>query len=271
MRVYRKYGSKLAVVSRAPKAVGFERDLYSTTGAGGGDKYLVEKSIMRMVDNDAAQALGIFELAKKPPENDRLNNAWTNFLVSLLHRTPSRIASIRASLDAEAKKVFSEIVEKYPEYEGKSQEDIITDATIDGAYQYLMERLVLSSRVGAALGAMTWCVIDTSENAHEFLMGDLPLIQSNGLGHNKSFVLLPIGPHSLFVASPKSDFSDWLLSLRGRDMMKFINDAMVRQAEHFVIALHERQSRFVENRLGTSTELVRTPWGVPTWSFSGWS
>ncbi|HEX8512751.1 MAG TPA: DUF4238 domain-containing protein, partial [Allosphingosinicella sp.] len=65
-----------------------------------------------------------------------------------------------------------------------------------------LELMIGSRRLSEAINWMHWRVHQLDKLEFGFISGDLPLMISNGLGHARSFLMLPIGPTRLFIASP---------------------------------------------------------------------
>ncbi len=269
-KVYRRYGTKVSVVSRAPKAVGFELDLYATAPVEDVDRHLLERVILSRIDNDAARALRFLLKNDGAPSDPRLFHAWTRFLLSLLHRAPSRIRDIRQSLDIKTQEIINDLRSKYPELRDSRERDLINAQTVETAYQGLIHDLLTSTVLGPVIHDMSWSIISPPDRSFTFLTSDRPLIRSDALGKRSSFLILPVGPKRLFVACADKRVSDWLAKLTPKKLMETMNDIVVRQAERFVLASDEAQSRFVENRLMVPGKAPsRDPSGEITWTFPG--
>jgi len=61
---------------------------------------------------------------------------------------------------------------------------------------------------------------------------------------------LPIGPRTLFVASNQQAIVDDVAGRKPDDIVRFVNDRVVKQARNFVLGTDDKQLRFVSNRLG---------------------
>lgn len=75
----------------------------------------------------------------------------------------------------------------------------------------------------------------------------------NGLGHADSFVVLPISPDSYFMAARSPGTIEAFGRTAQDDVIARINHAVCLQAERFVISDGEKQTRFVDNRLGRAS------------------
>lgn len=250
IKVYRRFSQGLSINSKSPKAVGFEFNLYATEDLEGLDRYLIEREVLRNIDNDAARSLFYFESNLSASPDQRLIFAWTQFLLTLLHRSPGRIAEIKKSISVAAPSIFDDVKAAYPNIADDEIARILTDKKVrEGVYQSLLQQLFFSVNVGTAIQKMNWCIIKVNSSKHEFLTCDKPLISSNGLVFNNSFLILPITRNSLFVACHDKRIGEYFTSLPPNKMVALVNDIIVRQAEKFVISSNETQTRFIENRL----------------------
>ena len=271
VKVYRKFNGRLSINSLAPKAIGFVRNLYATDEIEGLDRQLIERDVLRRIDNDAARSLRYFENNLRGSGDKRLTFAWTQFLLTLLHRSPNRISEIRKSIPEYAPTIFDEIREKFPDEPEEKIREILTEKRVhEGVYQSLIQQLFVSSNVGNVIQNMNWCIIEVKNTKFDFLTSDKPLMTSNGLGLTNSFLILPVGRRSLFVACHDKRIADHLIDRPPNELVQLVNDVVVRQATMFVIAYDERQTRFIDNRLlVASRQPVLDPLNEARWEFAG--
>jgi hypothetical protein len=271
VKVYRKFAERLYINALAPKAIGFVRNLYATDEIEGLDRQLIERDVLRRIDNDAARSLRYFETNLRGSGDKRLIFAWTQFLLTLLHRSPNRISEIRKSIPDYAPTIFGEICEKFPDEPEEKIREILTERRVhEGVYQSLIQQLFVSSNVGNVIQNMNWCIIKVRNTKFDFLTSDKSLMTSNGLGLTNSFLILPVGRTTLFVACHDKRIADHLVGLPPNNLVEMINDVIVGQATKFVIFYDERQTRFIDNRLLVgSRQPVLDPLNEARWEFAG--
>ena len=112
---------------------------------------------------------------------------------------------------------------------------------------------------------MHWRLVTLRGLEHGLLSGDRPLIRSNGIGRIDGFLVLPTSPTSYFIASVDKRTTIAFEGQSAKRIEKAINDAIVRQSEEFVISCDERQTRFIDNRLG-DMRVNRDNLGDVTWN-----
>jgi hypothetical protein len=271
VKVYRKFNGRLYINALAPKAIGFVRNLYATDEIEGLDRQLIERDVLRRIDNDAARSLRYFENNLHSSDDRRLIFAWTQFLLTLLHRAPNRISEIRKSIPEYAPTIFDEIREKFPYESEEKIRTVLTERRVhEGVYQNLIQHLFVSSNVGNVIQNMNWCIIEVRNTKFEFLTSDKPLMTSNGLGLTNSFLILPVGRNALFVACHDKRIAVHLMNHPPNELVQLVNDAVVRQATMFVIAYDERQTRFIDNRLlVVARQPILDPLNEARWEFAG--
>jgi hypothetical protein len=73
---------------------------------------------------------------------------------------------------------------------------------------------------------------------------------TNGFAHAEAHIALPISPTAFFIATRTTEMFRQV-SARGRnDLVSTINNKVSEQAIDFVYAFDDRQTRFIQNRLG---------------------
>jgi hypothetical protein len=111
---------------------------------------------------------------------------------------------------------------------------------------------------------MRWTV-HRAEGAFGFLTGDLPIAISDGLGHNRAFVMLPIGPSTLFIAAADEAVVKSFTTQTANALQRGLNDACVRQSRHVIIANRDNQTAFVDRRFLKGEHLAINRAGLATW------
>ena len=261
---YRLFQGRLAHKWKFASATGFERELYAVRSRSDPQaRQEVERRFMSRVDHHAAQALDMMERTGAPPGDGEpeLRNGWARFLMSLLHRSPQRIARLREAVVENSRETMEKVRLRYDELRGPddpaSSEEYLArhdaGAMGDEVLAELLPTIIDSQRIGDALVRMQWGYARLDGAKHSLLTCDSPLSMSNGLGHRDSFVVLPVAPDAFFVAGRPEVVRSF--TTQGTDaLVRGLNDAVVGQARHMVVAADEFQDRFVLNRFGRVPE-----------------
>jgi hypothetical protein len=253
---FRRFQGKLAHRRRFPSETGFELELYSIRShTDQNRRQIIENRLMSNIDNGAARALDYMEENGKPPLDEKNRNAWTRFLLSLIHRSPSQIEKMRSAIAANRDDVLRSLAPRYAELRSKADPETFEEylARDNGRIDEesllpLMQGVLGSKKVGTTLIRMTWGIIRFELPFHGFLTSDIPIMLSNGLGHQDAFLMLPISPSALFIAAARKPVLHSFSSQDPKALQRGINDAVAQQARQVIIAQNEAQRRFIDNR-----------------------
>lgn len=260
-RPFRKVVARQRATSETCQAAG----LYSLDGFEDREqREYLELSVMQRIDHHAARALShMISTGKMPPDQiDR--DGWITFLLSLLHRSPARLAY----LDERARVMPGEMREQLaPEYLARRSDadpptledylDQRDDQQVAFARTILMVNLMSSGPVGQTIAKMSWHFIDVAESKHDLLTCDEPLVTSNGIGHQFGYIALPVGPRHLFMAVQSEPVISAFAAQRPTDLVRGFNDCICKQAERLVIGRSKGHQSFVERRLGRHVDEKR--------------
>jgi hypothetical protein len=269
---YRRPHSDLVVKKRHPAATGYIFELYADqTKDDPVERQALELVFMQKVDSLAADALAHLESEGTKPKDTELQSAWSRFLMSLMHRSPERVKYLvdkvrefeEGTLNPNLKRQYDTLrgpvdpptFEEWFEAKGP----ITSELTMR-----LIRLLIDSENIGPVLNSMRWTVHKT-DGAFGFLTGDLPILISNGLGHDQAFVMLPVGPSRLFIASPNADVIKSFTTQSANALQRGINDACVRQSRHVIIASRDSQTAFIDRRFLRGDPLAINRAGLATW------
>lgn len=256
VREYRRPRDELTSKRKAPAATGWIRDLYANENKTDPlERQALEMVFMAQVDTKAADALSYIEEHREKPRDWELRNGWSRYLKSLLHRSPERVAYLsRKVRDYEEGVLNPDLVSRYAALAGANDPTTFKEwlamqgpLTADLRVK-LIELLIRSARIGEAINQMQWRVHRLDKLELGFILGDLPLMMSNGLGHERSFVILPISPTKLFIASPDTNLINAFTTQYPHVLERAINDAVARQSSHIVIARDDRLRQFINER-----------------------
>jgi hypothetical protein len=269
---YRRPHDNLVIKQKHPAATGYMIELYANRNkTEPAERQALELVFMQKVDDQAANALAYLEEHRQKPNDPELRSGWSRFLMSLLHRSPERVKYLMETIENyENDELNKELKKKYGELR-KPDDPATYEEWLEGQGPLaldllvkLLRMLIDSERVGNNLNAMRWCVHDVEHSQFGFLTGDLPLMMSNGLGHEHSFIALAISPERLFVASHNQAIINRFKSRSANVLQRALNNACARQSQHVIIAQDDWQTAFVSKRL-CQERLQAGPSGWPDW------
>jgi hypothetical protein len=219
-------------------------------------KQTIEKDYMApLVDDPAARALRVLLGTDTSALTEALRGAWTRFLIASLHRRPGSVAEIGDTF----KGVLRKNLLADTSYEAEKQEgDPPTrfewmekhhPHLIDDAAKEMVVRATENERIGNIIINMKWTTLDMSASRHELLTGDMPHLRLHGLKHPKCAILFPLSPTKVFIATHDHSVEHNINHRNKTEVVRWINDNVVRTAERFVYARTRDQLRFVEKRL----------------------
>jgi len=269
---YRRPHKELAQKKRHPAGTGYMFELYADqTKDDPLERQALELVFMQKVDASAAEALAHLEAEGTKPKDTELQSAWSRFLMSLMHRSPERVKYLVEKVrEYEDGTLNPELRRKYDQLRGpddpltfdewlKAKGSLTPELTVR-----LIRMLIDSENIGPVLNSMRWTV-HRADGAFGFLTGDLPIMISDGLGHNKAFVMLPIGPTNLFIAAHDAAVINSFTTQSANALQRGINDACVRQSRHVIIAHRDNQTAFIDRRFLRGEPLAINRAGLATW------
>jgi hypothetical protein len=259
---YQRYGSKLSILRKSPKGVGYVEELYSIPSeTDPAKRQRVESQFMRGLDNDAADALTFME-QQGAPRDPRRRLGWTRFITSLIHRAPRRLDHFRQRLAEEQNLMLETLKTAYPQKRGPNDpatyEEYVAlnELRLAGwSHAEFLQTMIDSEKIQSTIYNMFWNKIDLNRLNFPLLTGDLPLIRSNGLGIKGGFLILPISPSSFFIAANRTEVITSFTSQPAKRLGRALNDSIVRQSEIVIIAPNERQTDFINKRFRVATKL----------------
>jgi hypothetical protein len=262
------YGARLCEFSRPrenklmsqmvyPDETGFVRGLYEMRGMPGRLREQFELLFLSPVDSQAADALSVLEKSGRDILTDRLRISWTRFLLTLMLRMPEDVADLKALADS--------FLRDDPETEARYQE-LRTDNDPEAFSEWLEKRhphyvenaafrlgkvLMDHDRIGTDILNLHWYTVDADATKFELLTSDRPLTMSSHMAISDAFIILPIGPRRLFLASrtrvpPDAGTIESLVTASNR--------AVVERAVRYAYATSASPRRYVEARMGKTPE-----------------
>lgn len=184
-------------------------------------------------------------------------SSWARFIMSLVRRNPEKVASIAHIVDAHIQERLVHVKRNYDAI--KQARDPATFAEYEACRapvireelrQDVLVKMVDSERVGAAINQMISGVATLVGLKPRFLTSDRPVVMTNGIAYPTSYILLPISPRSLFIATNTSwQLAHLRAALREGTLIDHINNAVAAQARKLVFFCDDSQTEFIEARL----------------------
>ena len=227
----------------APAAVGYRRDLYAySVAASEMSRQRLELEFFQAIDDRAAVALTKLDNSERGSVIDKVG--LVQFVISLLHRSPSRIENLRTELEARMSDV------RHFDPSNSIHQELIRDQIND-----LLTELISSTDVVRLIAHMKVFRIEVVAK-HRLLTGDLPLMLSQGIAQPLGFLMFPYAPTKIAIIAHEEGVAAAFSTQDPDALAKAINDAVVTQAREVVIASDERSRRFIENRFAKNPEPI---------------
>lgn len=226
--------------------------LYSLRG--GSSPNVIEREFFQSVDANAAAVHRRFVTWSHGEYRAEGRIAWSTFLVSLMLRTPSKVAEIRRK-GAEG---FGEEAAKNPdEYTALASETDPASLTewvranaptvFDDLGIATLPSIVTSEVLNPPILAAHWRIMKL-RSPISLVIGDCPLVYVGAM--SKSFLLaLPLSPSHVFLAFNNPDTGKRIGTLTPLRLSKDLNKASVGNAQQYVYAGDETHRVLVEKHL----------------------
>lgn len=219
---------------KAVKGVAYERDLYQLPDiADLAESQQVELRFFQAVDDRAAMVLQRLDAGATLEPGDR--TALARFMVSLLHRSPSRLEAIRRELaDRREEAPFRDL-------EGADLERALKSMSVR-----LLEMLVGSDNGADLLTRLVPHQIRIRGASKTLLTSDRPVTVSAQLVAPDAFMVLPYGPDRMIVFTRIVDIARSFATQDPNVLVRGINCAVVEQAEDVVVGADRAALRMVD-------------------------
>lgn len=219
---------------KSPKAIAYERDLYHLPDIS--DPALsqaVELEFFQKIDDRAAVAISKLDELLPGTVEDR--NALASFVISLLHRSPSRLRALRTELSVRTDGA------PYEGAEGLQFENILKATT-----NRLLAMLVDSTEGKAMVSKFRTFKIDVSGASKRLLTSDRPVIVSATLVAPDAFIILPYAPDRLMIMAHTEEVAKCFSAQNPTTLVKGINEAIVEQSEDVIVASNNEALRMID-------------------------
>ncbi len=267
-RFSRPHGATVVSKRVSPKGTAYEEHLYSIRNPEGSPIADMERDFMSQLDSEAAEALALLE--KGLPESEweqRLRSGWSRFVWAQSIRTPSEIAQLKSSVKEAWSEATPGLQEAYealrPEGAPESVDEWLSALdphTEDRFALAIARRSMDHSGIGQIINNMRWKVLDFAGSGIPLLTSDRPVWMTTTLAEPDAFIMMPIGPKRLFVATREAETMLRIASQNRRQQAKNVNKTTVRHAVKSVFGLDDKMKSFVQKHFAArrhSTHMER--------------
>ena len=244
----------------APKATGYEDDLYALTKreVAGMKRQAVEEVFLQRIDDVAARILHKMTTAGFADLTQEDCCGWVYFLMSLRSRSPEFVSRLYTEGSDYLKDSLDERPEEYDAISEASDPPTLVEWTeqqfpglIENFGKMSLQKLVCNPEIGQKILDMRWWLWDLRGQKNHLLLADRPCIFTAGIDDPDLVIALPLGPRRAFMATKTGRVADRMRCQRLRDLLMRMNESSLDQAKSRVYALEESPYRFIRNRLNT--------------------
>jgi len=219
----------------SPRATGYQAHLYAySDGDTPEQRQRLELDFFRHVDDRAAVALMKLDAGQRGSAIDKAG--LIQFVLSLMHRSPLRIQHLR-----------NELSQRMSDVCDFDQSDRGHAAMVADHVNDLLRELCSSREMIEFIYRMKVYRIE-AQGKCAMLTCDMPLLLSQGLKREDGFIMFPYAPDKLAIFA-HSERTAWAFSSQdGTALINAINDSLVLQARHVMIASNSSARGFIEQR-----------------------
>lgn len=219
---------------KTPKAIAYERDLYHLPDVQEpAESQALELRFFQQIDARAAMALRKLDQSVEGTAEDRV--ALSQFMISLLHRSPSRLKAIRNELSTR--------IDGAP-YEGLEGEKF--DRIVKATANRLLAMLVESQDSTVRISRFRAFRIEVGESRNTLLTSDRPLTLSAQLISPDAFMMMPYAPNRLVILTHMEEIADSFSSQDSNALVDGVNQAVVEQSQDIVIAADDHATAMID-------------------------
>ncbi len=240
----------------SPSGTGFVDRLYELPGVSDDQKQAIERYFMSPADTAAADALEHLHSIPQKKWNVRKRSAWSRFIVSMLLRNPEELRRFEEYYKEDVGSVTDDLEEQYQNRRSEDQPATFAEymRAIDPAYLSrtiltTITKLIDNPNVGEYINNMLWGVINCEASSYDLLTSDRPVVMTNGLNYDYSYIVMPIGRRKIFYATKTLDMATQLKKTPTNELVRNLNFTVVGQAKKYVYAADDQQLRFVQNNM----------------------
>ena len=255
----RHHGGLVKAKRKFPSETGFVKFGYALQGFPPETASVLEETFFKPVDTRASEALAKMEKGvSRFTDAERV--AWTQSLLSLVHRHPERIEQLRQMFDTITFQISKAEQRRWRRERRPEDPKMLIEAMRSDQEKNadrwqrrglgLMTSAISSTLVGTHIANMQWATLVLPPNAPALLTSDMPVHWFQPLTNDGCHILLPIGPKRIFFAVNNQETAVFLRSRPPIQMVSFLNEQAVRRAKSFVYGLSDARLSYVQERMG---------------------
>jgi hypothetical protein len=255
-KYYRLYDNRLIAGPAFPKKEGSVPGLYALSSVKPEYKNHIETKFFKQIDDKAAKLMRRFIRGERFSLDTEMASSWAMFLMAFTHRTPARLESLAKISEKELDHGLTINPEEYELLRSPSEPPTLKEWLQINAPRILQDfhirmlpTLINSEKIGNALMEMHWIVRDVSKANTQLIIGDNPFYISDGLGKPNTYVFLPLGPRSIFIASRNKTIIEHIKKAPATRLVKEVNRIMVQTADRLVYSTYRTHKVLVEKWL----------------------
>lgn len=254
-RFSKPHGDKLVAKWVSPRVSGGEDLLYTDHAAPPESAQAVESGLLKPLDTLADEALKHLD-DPIMQRDSRLRSAWSRFLMSLMMRMPDHLETLEAGLVEEWVRSMPEIEAAYAAKRGANDPATFAEymetrppEEFRSWMLSVLKRLMDHEMIGELLNNMRWFTRHITGKA-EFLTSDRPIITLYEFAAPDSYIILPIGPKSAFVAVNNEETQRRIEANNADEWVIGLNRIIVGAAKKFVFARDDSMKNFIAEHFG---------------------
>ena len=200
---------------------------------------------MQVIDDAAAKVHALLLDGKVNSLSDAQCSDWGRFVMSLWFRTPLDMRGMKDAVGALASAEAAKSVLR-------GDDGALPPEAVSALQMEVLRLVIDDADRGRAFINMDWRIIKTN-NRRELFVSDWPLdvpVSFAWLGSASSYVTLPIGPETLFVAAGSTTLANRIVSLPERELITRQNRSTVGHAQAFVGARTRQAGDFIRANFG---------------------
>jgi hypothetical protein len=232
-----------------PDGTGYVRGLYAIEGLPPETANVIETQFLKPADGLAAEAMRALTNDQPFAKPAEMRTSWSRFVLSLLLRYPESIEEMKRRLRENVERMYAATKKETDPPTFKEYEALHGTDDMLRLHGRMLLDLMQDSKMGRMIFGMHWGVVTFAQQSHTFLTSDRPVI-TNIFSVGGNHMCLPIGPYKMFFACEDQQSQEALKQIDSKNIIRRMNDTIVKKAYKCVYGLNDSQLRFVENRLG---------------------
>lgn len=222
---------------------------------------VLEQHYFRKLDTAAADVLRKLTMPPRPVLSGKDRDIWIRFMLSLLHRSPNYLESVKMMGEQVWNETQPELASRYDQLRGADDpatvEEFLRARNPVATEQHVLlnvPRLLANPGVGEVLAKAHWRRFVVPHDERRLLLSDDPIARTNGLLIPQGHLAMPLSPNYLLVVAPDLAVIRAIENVRPRDTFALMNKWTVQSARHFVVASDLSQAAFVRKHFGADTK-----------------